>query len=171
MSVINLEKKGMYLVLQSTARSLCLFDILSVGRFFLFFLLYLPRHHSLQSSGFIRSNLTLFVLYASVVLVHQSCYSFIVLDKENILLWSCFTRIRWSMTMWNDCLHTRGSVSCASFFFFKYESGVSKRTMYSSVFQISLGDYCTSRGEKKTCSNFYVQLNVAKMILSEDPLK
>lgn len=72
-SVINLEKKHV-LGTASTARSLCLFDIWVLGVF--------CRDISLQSYGFIKSNLTLFVLYASVVLVHQSCYSFIVLNKK-----------------------------------------------------------------------------------------
>lgn len=70
----------------STAGSLCLFDLWA---------LWLPGQAVLEvtiyNHGLIKNNLTLFVLYASVVLVHQSCSSFIVL---NVLLWLCFTWFR-----------------------------------------------------------------------------
>lgn len=64
----------MYLVLQAL-RVVCVYLIFECWEFF-------RRDISLQSYGFVKSNLTLFVLYASVVLVHQSCYSFIVLKKK-----------------------------------------------------------------------------------------
>lgn len=70
----------MYLVLQAL-RVVCVYLIFECWEFFS------PRRHSLQSYGFIKSNLTLFVLYASVVLVHQSCYSFIVLNKKKIMFY------------------------------------------------------------------------------------
>lgn len=76
----------------STAGSLCLFDL---------WVLWLPGQAVLEvtiyNHGLIKKKkkkLTLSVLYASVVLVHQSRSSFIVL---NVFLWLCFTWARKSM--------------------------------------------------------------------------
>ncbi len=76
--ICNKSREKHVLGTASTAGSLCLFDFRVFG---------LPgqaglevtiyNHHSL-----IKNNLTRFVLYASVVLVHQSCSSFIVLNKK-----------------------------------------------------------------------------------------
>lgn len=98
-SVINLEK-SMYLVLQALL-VVCVYLSSGCSDF--------QARPSVEvtvyNHGLIKNNLTLFVLYASVVLVHQSCSSFIVLNKKKtVLLFS--TWVRWSMTMWNDCLHT-----------------------------------------------------------------
>lgn len=40
----------------------------------------------IYNHGLIKNYLTLFVLYAYVVLVHQSCSSFIVLNKSFIVI-------------------------------------------------------------------------------------
>lgn len=75
-SVINLEK-SMYLVLQALL-VVCVYLIFECSEF--------QARPSLEvtvyNHGLIKNNLTLFVLYASVVLVHQSCSSFIVLNKK-----------------------------------------------------------------------------------------
>lgn len=61
----------------STAGSLCSFDMsVRTSR------PGLAQVTIYNHNGLIKNNLTLFVLYASVVLVHQSCSSFIVLNKK-----------------------------------------------------------------------------------------
>lgn len=83
--ICNKSREKHVLGTASTAGSLCLFDL---------WVLWLPGQARIYNHyGLIKNNLTLFVLYASVVLVHQSCSSFIVLKKKNIWLSLCFTRV------------------------------------------------------------------------------
>ena len=84
-SVINLEK-SMYLVLQALL-VVCVYLSSGCSDF--------QARPSVEvtvyNHGLIKNNLTLFVLYASVVLVHQSCSSFIVLNKKKTKkLFYCF---------------------------------------------------------------------------------
>lgn len=79
----------MYLVLQA---------LLVVCVYLIFRVFGLPRQARLEvtiyNHGLIKNNLTLFVLYASVVLVHQSCSSFIVLNKKK----QCFIVIMFHLS-------------------------------------------------------------------------
>lgn len=81
-SVINLEK-SMYLVLQALL-VVCVYLIFECSDCQARLEVIIYNHYGLIKKN---NNLTLFVLYASVVLVHQSCSSFIVLNKKtNVLL-------------------------------------------------------------------------------------
>lgn len=73
-SVINLEK-SMYLVLQA----LLVVCVYLIFEYYDFQARPLRGHHLQSYYGLIKTNLTLFVLYAYVVLVHQSRSSFIIL--------------------------------------------------------------------------------------------
>lgn len=98
--ICNKSREKHVLGTASTAGSLCSFDrrVLTTAPG--------PEVTTYNHHVLIKTNLTLFfVLYASVVLVHQSCSSFIVLNKEMVLLWLRFTCVRPSMTMLKDCLH------------------------------------------------------------------
>lgn len=98
--ICNKSREKHVLGTASTAGSLCLFDLVSV----------LTSRPTLEVTvynhyGMIKSYLTLFVQYAYVVLVHQSYFSFIVLNKNKcfIVIVSLELDVLWPCEI--NCLH------------------------------------------------------------------